>query len=75
MSVNVAWRDDMADESDFEGSLVLEKLAVIDKVDEFFEALDGDDFETAKRLMKAAKIDSATIEVVLRKMAESDGDH
>jgi len=65
----------MADESDFEGTLVLEKLAEIEKVDEFFEALDGDDFETAKRLMRAAKVDSQTIEIVLQKMADSDSDH
>jgi iron uptake system EfeUOB component EfeO/EfeM len=69
------WRTAMVNESDFEGTLVLEKLAVIEKVDEFFEAIDSDDFETAKRLMKAARVDVATIEIVLRKMAESDGNH
>jgi len=65
----------MADESDFEGTLVLEKLALIDKVDEFFEAIDADDFALADKLMKAAKIDSATISIVLRKMMEADGEH
>lgn len=63
------------DTNDFEGTLVLEKLVVIEKLDEFFEAIDGDDFETAKRLMKVAKVDAATIEVVLRKMSESDESH
>lgn len=32
---------------DFEGTLVLEKLAAIGCVDEFFEAVDDDDFERA----------------------------
>jgi hypothetical protein len=54
----IAWaalrRGGSVDERDFEGSLVLEKLAAIERVDEFFEALDSDDFEAARRLLKAA---------------------
>lgn len=60
---------------DFEGTLVLEKLAEIDKVDDFFEAIDSDDFEKAKALMTLARVDSATIAEVLRKMAEADSNH
>jgi len=56
------------DESDFEGTLVLEKLAVIDKVDAFMEAVDSDDFDRAKLLMKKAAVDSETIALVLKKM-------
>lgn len=63
------------DESDFEGTLVLEKLAAIDKVDEFFEAIDSDDFAAAEKLMKAARIDAATMGMVLHKMAQADGEH
>ena len=63
------------DESDFEGTLVLEKLAEIDKVDAFFEAIDSDDFGKAKSLMKRANIDSETIAIVLKKMADADGEH
>lgn len=63
------------DESDFEGTLVLEKLAEINKVDAFFEAIDSDDFSRATALMKKAKIDSETIAVVLKKMNEADGEH
>ncbi|MGE0173332.1 MAG: hypothetical protein AB7T49_11115 [Oligoflexales bacterium] len=63
------------DENDFEGTDVLEMLAAIDRIDDFFEALDNDDFGFAERLMKAARIDSETIAIVLRKMAESDSDH
>lgn len=62
-------------ETDFEGTLVLEKLAEIGKVEAFFEALDSDDFDRAKSLMKRANIDSETIATVLKKMAEADGEH
>ncbi len=60
------------DESDFEGTLVLEKLAAIDKVDAFMEAVDSDDFDRAKLLMKKAKVDSETIAVVLKKMLAAE---
>ncbi|HYX34930.1 MAG TPA: hypothetical protein VE954_17675 [Oligoflexus sp.] len=63
------------EESYFEGTLVLEKLAEIDKVDEFFEAIDADDFGLAEQLMKAARVDSITIARVLQKMSEADGEH
>lgn len=60
------------DEQDFEGTLVLEKLAAIDKVDAFFEAVDSDDFRRAESLMRLARVESETIAIVLRKMAEAD---
>ncbi len=63
------------DESDFEGTLVLEKLAEIDKVDDFFEAVDSDDLDQAASLMKRAGVDQRTIAIVLRKMREADGEH
>lgn len=63
------------DESDFEGTLVLEQLATIGKVEEFFDAIDADDAQLAARLMKQAKLDSATIAAVLRKMEDADGQH
>jgi hypothetical protein len=62
-------------EKDFEGTLVLEKLAEIGKVDAFFEAIDSDDFGLAKSLMKRAQIDSETIATVLKKMSDADWDH
>ena len=58
-------------EQSFEGTLVLEKLAEVDKVDEFFEAVDSDDFDKAKQLMKIAGVDSESIAIVLKKMADS----
>lgn len=62
------------DEQDFEGTLVLEKLAEIGKVDDFFAAIDSDDFGKAKSLMKQARIDLETIAIVLKKMANPDGE-
>jgi hypothetical protein len=57
------------DESDFEGTVVLEKLALFDLIDSFYEAVDADDFGKALLLMKKAKIDSETIQIVLKKMS------
>ena len=63
------------DECDFDGTMVLQRMAEIEKIDDFLEAVDSDDFAKAKSLMRLAQIDSATIAIVLRKMASSDGDH
>ena len=58
-----------------EGTLVLERLAAIDHVDEFFDAVDSDDVERATALMKKANVDASTIAIVLRKMEEGDAEH
>jgi hypothetical protein len=63
------------DETDFEGTLVLEKLAEIGEIDAFFEAIDSDDFNKAASLMKRANVDLETIAIVLKKMSEADGEH
>jgi hypothetical protein len=63
------------DETDFEGTLVLERLAAIGKVDDFLEAIDADDVRRAISLMKRADVDPATIAVVVRKMEDADGQH
>ena len=65
-------RSNQMDESDFEGTLVLEKLAEIGKVDAFFEAIDSDDFGKAKSLMMRASVNVETIETVLKKMRDAD---
>jgi len=62
-------------ETDFEGTLVLEQLAAIGKVDDFFDAVDSDDVKRAIQLMKRANIDAPTIATVVRKMEASDGEH
>lgn len=63
------------DETDFEGTLVLEQLAAIGKVEDFFDAIDSDDTARATALMKSAHVDATTIATVLRKMRDSDGEH
>jgi hypothetical protein len=63
------------DERDFEGTLVLERLAAIGQVEDFFDAIDSDDLQRAISLMKKAGIDASTIAIVVRKMEESDGEH
>jgi hypothetical protein len=63
------------DESDFEGTLVLEQIAAIGKLEDFFDAVDADDVEQATRLMKKAHLDASTIATVIRKMKEADGEH
>ena len=63
------------DESDFEGTLVLEQLAAIGKVDDFFDAIDSDDTQRATTLMKQASVDASTIATVIKKMEASDGEH
>ncbi len=63
------------DEQDFEGTLVLERLAEVGKVDAFFEAIDSDDFAKASSLLKKAGIDSETIAITLKKMADANGEH
>jgi hypothetical protein len=63
------------DETDFEGTLVLERLAAIDKVDDFFDAIDADDVARATRLMRQAHVDPSVIAVVIQKIEEGDADH
>jgi len=63
------------DESDFEGTLVLERLAEIDKLEDFFDAIDSDDVPRATLLMKEASLDARTIATVIRKMEQADGEH
>lgn len=62
-------------EEDFEGTLVLEKLAAIGEESAFFDAVDADDFREAASLMRRAGVDDVTITTVLNKMREADGRH
>lgn len=63
------------EERDFEGTLVLERLAEIGRVEEFFDAIDSDDVQRMTSLMKRAKIDASTIDIVIKKLEESDDEH
>jgi hypothetical protein len=66
---------DQMEDTDFEGSLVLEQLAAIGKVDDFFDAVDSDDIERATSLMKRANVDRSVIATVVRKMEEGGAEH
>jgi hypothetical protein len=74
-SKNQKETDVSMDETDFEGTLVLEQLAAIKEVEEFFDAIDADDEARATQLMKRANVDAATIAIVIQKMRDSDGEH
>ena len=63
------------DESDFEGTLVLEQLAAVGRIDDFFEAIDADDVDRAAALMRKANVDAPTIAMVIKKMEDADGEH
>jgi hypothetical protein len=63
------------DDTDFEGTLVLEQLAAVGMVEDFFDAIDSDDVQRAITLMKRAKVDASTIATVIRMIEESDGQH
>lgn len=61
-------------EEEFEGSLILEKLASIGLVDEFFEAIDSDNLDEVISLLEQAEVDEESIQIVIKKL-ESFGDH
>jgi hypothetical protein len=63
------------DETEFEGTLVLEQLAAIGRVEDFFDAVDSDDVYRATQLMKRANLDATTIATVVMKMEAGDGEH
>jgi hypothetical protein len=63
------------DEKDFEGTLILEKLARIDGLEEFMAAVDSEDCDKAAELMRAAEIDEGTIAIVLKKIADPYDEH
>ncbi len=61
--------------NDLDGTDVLERLAAIGRVEEFFDAIDADDVPRAIALMKRAQLDAVTIRNVARKIAEGDSEH
>lgn len=54
---------------------MLEQLAAIGKVEDFFDAVDSDDVARATALMKRAGLDTSTIATVVSKMEAGDGEH
>jgi hypothetical protein len=63
------------DHADFEGTRVLEQVAAIGRLEEFFDAIDEDDPGRATALMKRACVNRRTIAIVLEKMTAADGEH
>lgn len=63
------------DENDFEGTLILEQLATLDLVDDFFDAIDSDNMNKVVSLLRQANIDDETIEDVLAQIEEATGRH
>lgn len=60
------------DDTDFEGTIILERLASLDLVDDFFEAVDSDDIREVISLLRQADIDDETIGIVLKKIEDAE---
>lgn len=58
------------DKMDFEGSIILEKLAEVDLLEDFFESVDADNLLKVESLLREAEVDEDTIEEVLRQIEE-----
>ena len=56
-----------------EGSEILEKLAEVNRVEEFMSAVDSDDFHAVEGLLQFAGVDEDSIAWVLKEMQESTG--
>ena len=55
-----------------EGTLVLEKLNEMNLLDDFYEAVDEDNLEKVQLILKRARIDSATIAMILREIEDGE---
>lgn len=52
----------------FEGSLILEQLAAIGLVEDFYEAVDADDVGRVVSLLRQAQVDEPTISELLKEL-------
>lgn len=57
-------------EEDFEGTLILERLAELDWLEQFYNAVDSDDLARVESILKSAGIDSETISAVIKLIEE-----
>ncbi|MFN9068546.1 MAG: hypothetical protein ACK5V3_15060 [Bdellovibrionales bacterium] len=57
----------------FEGTLILEKLTEINKLEAFYDAIDSDDFSLVKNLMIRARIDSEVIQAIMEVIIDVNG--
>ncbi len=53
---------------DSAGSELLEKLAELNLLDDFMEAVDADDFDSINSILETAGIDEETISAVIQKI-------
>ena len=53
------------DDADLEGSLVLEALAAEGLVEDFYAAVDSEDLQRVRALMRRAGVDAATMDAVV----------
>ena len=60
------------DESELEGSMVLERLAEVDKVQDFYDAIDADNFVLARELMELVNTDENIIRLILKKVEDGE---
>lgn len=58
-------------EEDFEGSLILERLASIGLKEEFFDAIDSDNMSEIISMMEEANIDEDSVRSVLKQIKDS----
>lgn len=60
------------DEKDFEGSSILEQLAAIGLMDQFYEAVDSDNIERVISLLREAGIEESQISMVVKKIINGE---
>ncbi|MFT6068020.1 MAG: hypothetical protein ACJAT2_002196 [Bacteriovoracaceae bacterium] len=56
---------------DDEGSLILEKLSEAELIDEFYSAVDSDDFSKIEELLSLAGVSDSSIGSVIKQLVES----
>ena len=56
------------DESELLGTEVLERLAEVGKVEEFYDAVDADNFQAIRALMRSVGVDAQTIEIIMERI-------
>lgn len=53
------------------GSLVLEKLAELGLIDDFYKAVDSDDFSKIEEVLSSAGVEDKTIGSIIQQLVES----
>lgn len=63
----------MMTDTGLDDAWLLERLTSQVMADEFFEAADADDFGAVARILRSVAVDEESIQMVLRKMRDTDG--